>query len=248
MILKILTQGSQLQKNEGFEKWIHVLPLAATSKRARFGLDIPGHNKGGTKVAEMNEGGGGEVTKEGQHPHVLGMPIDDLGLPSNRPVVLKLDVEGHEQEALAGAEEFICGRNQHSHNNIVLATMEIRGEPLKKHEEKARKIFLYLLNNHGLVPFAANRNTEIQLDPTKLVKWVAMSMKGFMDVMRYPKNEMDEICERAACEMNGWSPGKRLNQSQVGLGDMFTLGFLVKREETRGTINFLVLFACCELQ
>jgi len=83
---------------------------------------------------------------------VEGLPISDLGLPKERPVVLKVDVEGHEMEALSGAKHFLCSNS----TVIVLASMELRAASLKSHQSDALEIFK-CLSKKGLVPYAVWR-------------------------------------------------------------------------------------------
>ncbi|KAL7535485.1 hypothetical protein ACHAWF_005180 [Thalassiosira exigua] len=88
-----------------FHDRVSVLGVAATSGEATFRIDVPNRNKGGGRLEAVTLDAAGP----GDEPTVTGIAIDSLHLPTDRLVVLKLDVEGHEIEALAGALEFLSG-------------------------------------------------------------------------------------------------------------------------------------------
>jgi Methyltransferase FkbM domain len=94
---------------------------------------------------------------------VHAYPIDSLNLPvdGNRPVVMKVDVEGHEFEALSGAMEFL------EKANIVYLAIELR--PLRG---KACGDIFKVLSARGLTPFRIDDyGDEVKLDPTDLRMW-----------------------------------------------------------------------------
>ena len=97
-----------VEKNS-FHNVTHLMNVAATSEAARFRMNVPQGNVGGTRVYPV-----GEDTEDGDNGVVMGIPIDSLNLPMNRPVVMKIDVEGHELQALLGCYDgatakFACG-------------------------------------------------------------------------------------------------------------------------------------------
>ena len=64
---------------------------------------------------------GNDMSNKDVNNHFLkGVTIDSLNLPIDSPVVMKIDVEGHELEVLLGAIGFLRGAN------IVYANMELR--------------------------------------------------------------------------------------------------------------------------
>jgi hypothetical protein len=87
----------------------------------------------------------------------MGIPIDSVRdvFPKNRFVVLKIDVEGNEIEALMGALEF------HRAANIVLAVMELR--PLALGKPDTETIF-QILREKQLKPMLNNKGTLIPMD------------------------------------------------------------------------------------
>ena len=100
---------------------------------------------------------------------VKGLPIDTLGLPMNRPVVMKLDVEGHELQALLGATNFLRDAN------VVFAVMELRTFKLK--DTRYKDVF-DILASKGLTPFRLNYGyskyfpeAETKLDVNRLDQW-----------------------------------------------------------------------------
>ncbi|KAL7529988.1 hypothetical protein ACHAWF_003192 [Thalassiosira exigua] len=208
-----------VQQNKGFDEWVHVLPAAATERRGKeFVLDVPGHNKGGTRIEELGEEklGGGNVVK--------GIAVDDLGLPSlssgiGRPLVLKLDVEGHEIEALAGTKNLICGK----HSRVVLALLEIRPR-LFPQKKEALDILSCLSKKHRLVPIAtttknkqvidptAKPDPEKQLDLSNFSEWIEMAEDYFIDVIWYPAKDVKGVMEK----YHAWDNAKQPIEKEKG--------------------------------
>mmetsp|Transcript_19013 Transcript_19013/g.42251 ORF Transcript_19013/g.42251 Transcript_19013/m.42251 type:complete len:368 (+) Transcript_19013:76-1179(+) len=146
----------------GFDDRTHVLAVAATSKPVSVALNVPAgeRNLGGVRVVKqsgVNSGGNKSAS-------VPGVPIDSLGLPTDSPVVMKVDVEGYEMEALEGAMNFL--------KNATLAyiAMELRPQVIRSHP-KTREIF-DLLSSQGLVPYRNDYDKETRLDPRDLQQWV----------------------------------------------------------------------------
>ena len=101
-----------VNKNQ-FHNRIHLMTIAATSVPATtFTLNIPRNNKGGTSVVVAATATGTNKTDLDSDSDtkitttIQGFSIDSLNLPLDRPVVMKIDVEGHELEALTDALEF----------------------------------------------------------------------------------------------------------------------------------------------
>ena len=95
---------------------------------------------------------------------IQGFTIDSLNLPTDRPVVMKMDVERHELQALLGALEFI------REANIVLILIEHTTEELQKDRDGWKKVF-DLLSSKGLVPFRLDSGKETELNPNNLDEW-----------------------------------------------------------------------------
>jgi len=85
-------------------------------------------------------------------PASTSSAVVSLNLPTDRSVVMKMDVEGHELQVLLGALEFV------REANIVFILMEHTTEKLQKDKAGWMKVF-NLLSFKGLVPF--------RLDPEK---------------------------------------------------------------------------------
>ena len=80
----------------------------------------------------------------------------------NRPVVMKIDVEGHELQALLGATNFLKSAN------IVYAMMELRPN---LHADGRWKGIFEFLTSKGLKPFRLNYEDETELDVDRLQDW-----------------------------------------------------------------------------
>mmetsp|Transcript_19684 Transcript_19684/g.38959 ORF Transcript_19684/g.38959 Transcript_19684/m.38959 type:complete len:398 (+) Transcript_19684:81-1274(+) len=166
---------SILENGESFGDLVHVVNMVATSKPEDFRLAFLDNNFGGTHVVpvlkgeeedknEQTEGGGeGESEKE-KGTIIKGYPIDSLQLPTDRPVVMKVDVEGHELQALKGAINFL------TEANIVYAMMELR--PDVKSNPDWKRIF-EVLDSKGLKPYRINYEgmEDTKLDVNSLDEW-----------------------------------------------------------------------------
>lgn len=143
-----------------FHNRTHLLNIAATEKPATFGFDIHRGNFGGTNVVPIDES---KATNNLDDTKIVqGVPIDSLNLPTNQPVVLKLDVEGHELSVLSGATQFL------NNANIVYAMMELR--PGLGNDPKWKSIFK-VLHSKGLRPYRINYEDETALDINRLNEW-----------------------------------------------------------------------------
>mmetsp|Transcript_3699 Transcript_3699/g.6757 ORF Transcript_3699/g.6757 Transcript_3699/m.6757 type:complete len:284 (-) Transcript_3699:9-860(-) len=141
--------------NNSFHNRTHLLNIAASSKPETFRLNVPNNNKGGTRVFAV----GNDTHEDGD---VKGVTIDSLNLPIDRPVVMKLDVEGHELHALLGAIDFL------KEANIVHAMMELR--PNLNGDIQWKMIF-DILTSKGLRPFRLNYEDQTELDVKRLDTW-----------------------------------------------------------------------------
>ncbi len=151
----------------GFHDRVHLMTVAATSTPQVFQLNVPSGNKGGTQVKEVkpDENGADGASSINSPNTIQGVVIDSLNLPTDRPVVMKIDVEGHELEALSGALKFM------DQTNIVYAMMELRTGNLRGKSQEWTNVF-EILSSKGLVPFRIDDTEKgTQLDPKNLNAW-----------------------------------------------------------------------------
>ncbi len=91
--------------------------IIASSEPQKFRLNVPQGNIGGTSVVAV----GNDMSNKDVNNHFLkGVTIHSLNLPLDSPVVMNIDVEGHELEVLLGETGFLRGAN------IVYANTELR--------------------------------------------------------------------------------------------------------------------------
>lgn len=147
-----------------FHDQVNLMNIVATTKPQIFRLNVPTGNKGGTQVIEITAD---EYAQSGHDDRntIKGFSIDSLNLPKNRPVVMKVDVEGHELQALLGAMEFL------QEANVVFAMMELRFGNLTENKLEWLKVFNILSTSKGLVPFRVDPDKEVELDPNDLNGW-----------------------------------------------------------------------------
>jgi len=152
-----------------FHDRIHLMTIAATSVPATFTLNVPLGNKGGTSDVTVKKSTTGTgIDSNGEITTIQGFPIDSLHLPLDRPVVMKVDVEGHELEAFMGALEFLKSAN------MVHVAMELRVLTAcsSEDQQKWKKVFDVLTSNHGLAPYRVDGNYDLfPLDPNDLSQW-----------------------------------------------------------------------------
>ena len=150
--------------NHPFVERVHVLAMAATDKQSTFRIDVPKRNMGGGRVKEVDFKG----TVEDETTVVQGFTIDSLNLPTDRPVVLKLDVEGHELQALSGAMKFL------TRANIVYAMTELRPNFVNDGDRThhAWKKIVRVLTDKGLRPYRVDGKVEMtELNVNNLETW-----------------------------------------------------------------------------
>jgi FkbM family methyltransferase len=85
------------------------LNLAAGAEQAHARLNVASNRASSSLLTMMDEHAAGAptVATVGQET-VTVSPLDDVVLPITSPVMLKLDVQGYEAEALAGAERLLA--------------------------------------------------------------------------------------------------------------------------------------------
>jgi len=100
------TNFAQLQANlflNGLERAIEPLRLAASDRNRLLGLALDTHrNRGGTHVVELDRP---------HHAECQGVRVDSLFDFTGKLLVIKIDVEGHELEVLAGLAQLLV-KNQ----------------------------------------------------------------------------------------------------------------------------------------
>jgi len=146
-----------------FNDRVHLLTTAATQTEQVFRLIIPYKNKGGTSVVPVTPDYAEKVNRDAVNI-IKGVTIDSFNFPTDSPVVMKMDVEGHELQALLGALEFM------REANIVYLSMEHRTAKLQEQRDKWLAVF-NLLSSKGLVPFRADPGKETELNPNNLDEW-----------------------------------------------------------------------------
>ena len=99
---------------------------------------------------------------------IKGTPIDYLGIShstspfNNQKAVIKLDVEGHEIEALMGMRNYICNA---PNVDIILVLMEVRATSIEGKEKATSEIFDCLSKRHGLIPYTTKKlMAEVPID------------------------------------------------------------------------------------
>ncbi len=137
----------------------HLMHIIASSEPQTFRLNIPLGNIGGTSVVAVGNETSNEVVNNN---FVKGVTIDSLDLPLDFPVVMKIDVEGHELQVLLGATGFLRGAN------IVYANMELRSNLYM--DQRWREVF-DIFTSKGLIPYRINYEDETALDVDDLRQW-----------------------------------------------------------------------------
>ena len=138
----------------------HLMHIIASSEPQMFRLNVPKGNMGGTSVVAV----GNDISnKDNVNNHFLkGVTIDSLNLPLDSPVVMKIDVEGHELDVLLGATGFLRGAN------IVHANMELRSNLYM--DQRWKEVF-GIFTSKGLMPYRINDEDETVLDVDDLRQW-----------------------------------------------------------------------------
>ena len=143
-----------------FHNRTHLLRVAATEQPAAFRFHKSRNNFGGTRVVPIDSN---EYILKDDKDIVQGVTVDSLNLPTQQPVVLKLDVEGHELSVLSGANHFL------QNSNIVYAMMELRPG---LHKDPRWKSIFQVLYSKGLKPYRINYEDETALDIDRLNEWI----------------------------------------------------------------------------
>lgn len=141
-----------------FQNRTHLLNVAATSAPANLTFNLPeSTNFGSVQVSEAKDDGGDQL-------RVAGIPLDSVDLPIDRPVAIKIDVEGGEIGALMGGLEFL------RRSNIIHFAMELR-QPLLRNMRPETKMIAQILQTKGLIPFRLDYENITELDPDAMPRW-----------------------------------------------------------------------------
>mmetsp|Transcript_14885 Transcript_14885/g.29732 ORF Transcript_14885/g.29732 Transcript_14885/m.29732 type:complete len:340 (-) Transcript_14885:14-1033(-) len=147
-----------------------VFKLAATRKPTHLKFVIPDQRNLGSVQVRKHESDESVLSAQESDTHVLsatGLPVDGWipAFPLDRPVAIKLDVEGAEIEALMGMLEFL------KLANICHFAMEVRTGLIRVHKEEFQTICT-LLSLKGLTPFRRDDGrTYTEVDPTQAATW-----------------------------------------------------------------------------
>jgi FkbM family methyltransferase len=153
----------------GFHENTHIYKMAATDtpKNVSIVLSDPG-NKGSAHVTDVSSLSSAGKTRTVTTLPVRGVPLDVLStlhLPkgNNKPVVIKVDVEGSELNVLEGGQEFI------KRANIVYLQVELWTDVMKNNPNA--KALMHLLANKGLKPYREDYGKYTLLDVDQSHMW-----------------------------------------------------------------------------
>lgn len=164
-----------------FHDRIHLINAAASDKSQTMlpDLELATGNMGGVKVSSLTD----ESTRHKKNGVIKAVPIDSLNLPTGIPVVMKLDVEGHELSALVGALGFL------EKADLVMAMMELR-QPLDK--DPRWKTIFRIVHSKGLQPYKFSEGNQfIKVDTNNPSSWSSRHETHF-DVVWVNDAMMDE--------------------------------------------------------
>ena len=157
--------------NPGYEQRITLFNVAVTeaSRVMEFqNANTLKKNYGGTQVHEVSQKSLTGSAVKGVD-YVPGVPLGLLQeiLPSDRPVVVKIDVEGCECDALAGALEYL--------QTLDILYVQIEWSPKRLQDCNQREAIFELFRIKRLTPYLYNdsplSNTRKRADPKKWEHW-----------------------------------------------------------------------------
>jgi hypothetical protein len=140
--------------------------IAATSEPQTFPYNVPAGNIGGTSIiattlTENNITSPPEKETDHDIKVVNGVTINSLNLPIDKPVVIKIDVEGHELQALLGAIDFLRDAT------IVYVMSELSS----LHSDSRWNEIFDIFTMKGLKPYRINYEDETLLNVSDLTQW-----------------------------------------------------------------------------
>jgi FkbM family methyltransferase len=166
--------------SRSFEGMVTLFANAVTDKPALLGFrPIDLANFGATKVTHSKSNNYPNDAKEGEN-YVIGVPINDMDasfLPFDRPVVLKVDVEGHECRALEGAMAYL--------KKVEIVYMAIEWSLIRLRLCKNRKEIFDLMAKNGLRPYRDFGNGWELIEPVNWMSWQqegSFPQRGLFDV------------------------------------------------------------------
>ena len=146
----------------------NLMHIAATSEPQTFRFNVPSGNIGGTSIIATTSTENNITSppeKETDHDDIKvvnGVTINSLNLPIDKPVVIKIDVEGHELQALLGAIDFLRDAT------IVYVMSELRSN--LRSDARWNEIF-DIFTTKGLKPYRINYEDETLLNVNDLTQW-----------------------------------------------------------------------------
>jgi len=123
--------------NNRWNNLITVYNVALTNKRTKVSFRTPYENAGGTEVYD-NDGLHGTLNKD----YANAYPFDDFDIVHASPIIMKIDIEGHECQLFESSENFF------KNNNVVIIFMEWGNLAQKCGRTVADKLYGY-----GLIPY-----------------------------------------------------------------------------------------------
>lgn len=157
--------------NDGFSKHMTLFDRALALEPMVVKFDesqLANRNFGGVAVKQQSGSHGSqEDVKTGISgvDYSLGITLDSLSsfLPKDRPVVIKVDVEGHECNALAGGLEYL--------NQLDIRYVAVEWSRARLVECVHREDIFALFAKNGLKPYMRIPNGWHELDPTNWSNW-----------------------------------------------------------------------------
>lgn len=159
--------------NPTFEEYVHLQTNALSDVPAKMQVYF-GHGKynyGALVVAPLSN------DTKGKPEEVEALQLDSLGhlFPRNRPVVIKVDVEGSDCRALVG------GLNVIKELNVIFVSTEFSVGALRNNCPRRTELFSMLEQDLGLVPYMLVSNghgSTVQLDLLNTTEWEEWHLPG----------------------------------------------------------------------
>lgn len=173
-----------IQANSGLSERITVIRRAVADKAGVVKFRFWPGNHAGIATKEVNQTAA-DGTLYGKTEDVdfgRTLRIDSLPssiLPTNRPVALKIDIEGAECEAMAGAFEYL--------NKVEIVYAQIELNPARSRTRCSNiQDIADFFDRKGLQPYLMF-NGQKRMDSSKANEWKSPKAGGNMDVVWFPK-------------------------------------------------------------